>query len=51
MQIDAYESALLRDALARHNGHVRAAADVLGVARKTLYDKLNRHRIDSGAFR
>ncbi len=51
MQIDAYESALLREALARHNGDVRAAADGLGVARKTLYDKLNRHKIDPGEFR
>ncbi len=50
-QVDAYEAGLVREALKRHRGDVRATGEELGVARKTLYDKLARHRIEPGAFR
>lgn len=50
-RVDGFEAALIRDALARRKGDVRAAAEDLGTARKTLYDKLSRHGIDPAAFR
>jgi two-component system C4-dicarboxylate transport response regulator DctD len=50
-KVDAYEASLLRDALTRHRGDVRAVGEELGVARKTLYDKLTRHGLEAGAFR
>ncbi len=50
-RVEAYEAGLLRQALERHAGDVRAAGEALGVARKTLYDKLARYRIEPGAFR
>ena len=50
-RVDAFEADLLREALARHKGDVRAVGEDLGVARKTLYDKLARHGIEPGAYR
>ncbi len=50
-QVDAYEAGLLRQALKRHGGDVRAAGEALNVPRKTLYDKLARHGIEPGVFR
>ena len=50
-RVDAFEAGLLRDALARHKGDVRAVGEDLGVARKTLYDKLARHGIEAAGFR
>lgn len=49
-----YEAHLLRDALARTAGDVRATLELLGLPRKTFYDKLKRHGIqradhDAGA--
>lgn len=43
--VDRYEAGLIRDALARHGGDVRATVEALGVPRKTFYDKLKRHGI------
>lgn len=43
--VDRYEARLIRDALARHQGDVRATVEALGVPRKTFYDKLKRHGI------
>lgn len=50
-RVDAFEADLLREALVRHKGDVRAVGEDLGVARKTLYDKLARHGIEPGAYR
>lgn len=49
-KMDRYEAELIRDALAAHRGDVRATMEALGIARKTFYDKLNRHGIDRHAF-
>ncbi|WP_120009193.1 sigma-54-dependent transcriptional regulator [Teichococcus vastitatis] len=50
-RVDAYEAALITEALSTHDGDVRAAAEALGLPRKTFYDKLRRHNIDQQAFR
>ena len=44
-QMDAFEISLIQSALARHNGSVAEAAVLLGIPRKTLYDKLKKHQI------
>ncbi|MGF6604631.1 two-component system C4-dicarboxylate transport response regulator DctD [Paraburkholderia sp. GAS448] len=44
------ECAFIEEALRSANGQISRAADLLGVPRKTLYDKIARHAIDSRAF-
>ena len=46
-----YERSLIRDALHQSHGNVAQAAEQLGLPRKTLYDKLVRHQLDSEQFR
>ncbi|MGN6389270.1 MAG: sigma-54-dependent transcriptional regulator [Burkholderiaceae bacterium] len=46
-RIDAYEKTLIQDALAA-SGSVAAAAERLGVPKKTLYDKLKKYRLAPG---
>ncbi|WP_296166002.1 sigma-54 dependent transcriptional regulator [uncultured Brevundimonas sp.] len=46
-----YEAELIREALVAHNGNIAAVMDALGIARKTLYDKLARHGLAAAAFR
>ncbi|MGN6701717.1 MAG: sigma-54-dependent transcriptional regulator [Burkholderiaceae bacterium] len=46
-RIDAYEKTLIQDALAAA-GSVAAAAERLGVPKKTLYDKLKKYRLAPG---
>jgi len=50
-RIEAYEGALIREALAAHGGDVRATLEALLIPRKTFYDKLQRHRISIDAYR
>jgi two-component system, NtrC family, C4-dicarboxylate transport response regulator DctD len=47
-RIDAYERALIAEALAAQDGNVAAAADRLGIPKKTLYDKLKKYQLSSG---
>jgi two-component system, NtrC family, C4-dicarboxylate transport response regulator DctD len=47
-RIDAYERMLIVDALAANDGSVAAAADCLGLPKKTLYDKLKKHQLSTG---
>ncbi len=44
-RVERHEAELIRDALARHQGDLRATLDELGLPRKTFYDKLKRHGI------
>jgi len=44
------ECAFIEEALRSADGQISRAAELLGVPRKTLYDKIARHRIDSRAF-
>jgi len=50
-RLEAYEGALLREALATHAGDVRSTLDALLIPRKTFYDKLQRHRISIDTYR
>lgn len=50
-RVDAFEAAAISEALAQHQGDVRAAIEALGIPRKTFYDKLKRHGIDQNDFR
>jgi two-component system, NtrC family, C4-dicarboxylate transport response regulator DctD len=47
-QVDAYERMLIADALAANENSVAAAADALGVPKKTLYDKLKKYQLTAG---
>lgn len=50
-RVQAYEGALLREALQAHRGDVAATIQALGLPRKTFYDKVRRHALDLRAFR
>jgi two-component system C4-dicarboxylate transport response regulator DctD len=50
-QMDLVEKALIEQALRRAGGKVPVAMELLGTAKKTLYDKLHRHGIDLEKFR
>ena len=44
-RVAAYEKAILESELARNGGSMKATYEALGLSRKTLYDKLQRHGI------
>ena len=48
-QVDNFERCIIEQELRQQNGCVAAASDKLGVPRKTLYSKLSKYRILSGA--
>jgi two-component system C4-dicarboxylate transport response regulator DctD len=50
-RINSYEKMLLTEALELTGGHVVRTCELLGVARKTLYEKLSRYGIDPARFR
>lgn len=50
-QISAFEKLVLTDTLRRFGGKTTMVADVLGLPRKTLYDKLSKHGLQAKAFR
>ncbi|MCH8620159.1 sigma-54 dependent transcriptional regulator [Undibacterium sp. TS12] len=43
-KIDAYEVSLIQAALEKHANNVAAAADALGIPKKTLYDKMKKYQ-------
>jgi two-component system C4-dicarboxylate transport response regulator DctD len=47
-RVDAYERMLIADALSKCDGNVAAAADRLGVPKKTLYDKIKKYQLAGG---
>jgi two-component system, NtrC family, C4-dicarboxylate transport response regulator DctD len=47
-RVDAFERALIAEALAAQEGNVAAAADRLGIPKKTLYDKLKKYQLSAG---
>ena len=47
----AYEAELIRESLERHQGDITSVAQALQLPRKTLYDKLQRHKLRPGDFR
>jgi DNA-binding NtrC family response regulator len=50
-QMDVVEKVLIAQALKAHNGRPAAVAQALGIAKKTLYDKLHRHALSIDSFR
>jgi two-component system C4-dicarboxylate transport response regulator DctD len=47
----AHEKALISAALAAHGGSVKATYEALGLSRKALYEKMQKHDLDRMAFR
>lgn len=47
-RVDTFERLLISEALSTHGGSVAAAAEALGVPKKTLYDKLKKYQIATG---
>lgn len=50
-RVDRFEEAAIRDALQAAGGDIANTMALLGLPRKTLYDKMNRHAIDPKAYR
>ncbi|ELR66537.1 Transcriptional regulatory protein [Photobacterium marinum] len=50
-RMNQFEFTLICDALKRHNGRLKEVQTELGLARKTLYDKLKKHNIDKDDFK
>ena len=50
-QVDAFERALIDDALRKAAGSISRTADALGLPRKTLHDKIKRLGMDPDAYR
>ena len=50
-RMEAFEADLIRAALEQGAGDVRTAVELLGIPRKTFYDKASRHQIDLKSFR
>jgi DNA-binding NtrC family response regulator len=50
-QMDSVEKVLIEQALKEHKGRPAVVADALGIARKTLYDKLHRHALSIESYR
>lgn len=50
-QIEAFEQAILTQALAETGGSIKDTMERLGVPRKTLYDKMQKHGLDKKHFK
>ena len=48
--VEAFERALIAEALRRHGGSLARSAEALGVAKTTLHDKIRKHGLDQGGF-
>lgn len=44
-QVERYEATLIAAALMRHRGNLKATYEALGLSRKTLYEKMQRHAL------
>jgi two-component system, NtrC family, C4-dicarboxylate transport response regulator DctD len=49
-RVAAYESALIDAALAEHRGNIAAVLNALKIPRRTLYDKMDRFKLDRIRF-
>ncbi|MFX0546633.1 sigma-54-dependent transcriptional regulator [Roseovarius sp. S1116L3] len=49
-QVAAHERALIAAALAAHNGALKPTYEALGISRKALYEKMQKHGLDRGEF-
>ncbi len=50
-QMAAHERNLIAAALSAHGGSAKATYEVLGISRKALYDKMQKHGLDLQSFR
>lgn len=50
-QVEAFEKILIEQALTSCNGSIKDTMHQLNLARKTLYDKMQKHQIDKQAFK
>ncbi len=50
-QVEAFECALIEQALVQHKGNIKEALETLGLPRKTLYDKMRKHGLDRQDYR
>jgi two-component system C4-dicarboxylate transport response regulator DctD len=50
-QVDAFERAILSEAMYRHRGNIAAVSETLKLPRKTLYDRLHRFNLAIDVFR
>lgn len=50
-KVHQFEFTLLSDALRRHHGRLKDVQAELGLARKTLYDKMKKHGLDKEDFK
>ncbi|MCB1760849.1 MAG: sigma-54-dependent Fis family transcriptional regulator [Gammaproteobacteria bacterium] len=50
-QVECFEKSVIEQALAAHNGNIKATMTALGVPRKTLYDKMRKFGIDKANFK
>jgi two-component system C4-dicarboxylate transport response regulator DctD len=49
-RVERYEAEIIREALSANDGDARRTIKMLGIPRKTFYDKLQRHGIERVAF-
>ena len=49
-QMDAVEAAFIRSALEESGGNIQAAADALGIPRRTLNEKMRRYNLERQSF-
>lgn len=50
-RVSQFEYTVLRDALTRHGGRLKEVQEELGLARKTLYDKMRKHCLEKEDFK
>ena len=50
-RIEQFESNTIKSALEQTSGDVRATLELLGIPRKTFYDKISRHKIELNRYR
>ena len=50
-RVERFESNTIKSALEQTHGDVRATLELLGIPRKTFYDKISRHEIDLNRYR
>ncbi|GAA6168556.1 helix-turn-helix domain-containing protein [Sessilibacter corallicola] len=46
-----FEESIIRDELTRCEGKLKIVQDNLGVARKTLYEKMRKYNLDKSQFK
>jgi two-component system, NtrC family, C4-dicarboxylate transport response regulator DctD len=45
-RVAGFERSVIAGAIAAHSGHLRKVYESLGISRKTLYEKMQKHSLD-----